>query len=99
MEYIEYRPKQEQLYVYGRYEKYRDALEVVDLIKEKCKDVECGIISQSIFSGSTNPDDVIFRIILSEKVFYDISFIRIDDCEIFTPPINIPITLQYYIVL
>ncbi|MBO4654847.1 MAG: hypothetical protein J5644_04820 [Bacteroidales bacterium] len=88
LEYIEYRPKQVQQYVYGNFERFKDASQLAKKINDSCKNVVCGItISQT-------PDDVSFRVVFPESVFNQVDFINKQDCEIVKPPVmftyNIP---------
>lgn len=76
LEYIEYHPKQPQMYMYGNFERYKDAIQQAKTINELCKNNVCGI---TIYQ---TPDDVSFRVVFSEHVFDQIDFISKQDCEL-----------------
>lgn len=88
LEYIEYRPKQEQRYMYGMFETYKEALKMAHTINASYKRNVCEIIECHV------PEDVLFRVVVPESVFNHVDFINKQDCEIVKPPVmfsyNIP---------
>ncbi len=83
IEYIEYRPQQERLFSYGRFERYKDALEYANHINAICKDIVCNISTWQILN------DVVFCIIIPERVFDIVNDIRKEECNALNPSINV----------
>lgn len=83
LEYIEYRPMQVQRYMYGNFERYKDALQQAITINELCKNNVCEI------TACQTPDDVSFRVVFPEQVFDQIDFISKQDCELIPSPVNV----------
>ena len=87
VEYIEYHPKQETIYVFGQFERYRDALELAKRINLSCDETICGINSFQI------QDNVLFCIVFPEHVFEKIDYLKKEECNI----LNIPTIFNYNI--
>ena len=83
LEYIEYRPKQERLFTYGHFDKYKDALAFANHINAISQDDICGITVCQVL------DDVVFSIVIPEHVFDIVGDIRKEDGIVFEPPINV----------
>ena len=83
VEYIEYRPKQERLFAYGRFEKYKDALAFANHINAISPNAVSNITACQL------PDDVVFSIIIPEHVFDIVGELRKEESAVFEPPVNV----------
>lgn len=83
IEYIEYRPKQEQLYAFGQFEKYKEALELAKRIDASCGKNVCNINCFQV------PENVLFSVVFPESVFEKASFLKKDDCFRHELPTNV----------
>lgn len=93
VEYIEYRPKQERLYAFGEFEKYKEALELTNRINTSCKDNVCQITSIQL------PDNVLFCVVFPESVFEKVDYVNKEKCTMCKTPIsminNIPFLYRF----
>ena len=83
LEYIEYRPKQEQLFAFGQFEKFKEALEFAKRIDSSCGKIVCNINCFQV------PEDELFRVIFPESVFEIVDFLQKDDCIRYDLQINV----------
>ncbi len=83
IEYIEYRPKQESLFVYGNFERFKEAMALANRINDLCKECICQITSVK------HSDNVLFCLVFSERIFEYVDFIKKEDCKIWNTPTNI----------
>ena len=83
IEYIEYHPKQEQLYTFGQFEKYKEALELAKQIDASCGKNVCNINCFQV------PETVLFGVVFPESVFEKVSFLKKDDCFKHELPTNV----------
>lgn len=83
IEYIEYRSKQERQFAYGRFERYKDALEFANHINAICKNDICKITTFQI------PDNTVFCVVFPEHVIDIVNDIKIEDCTLLNPSINV----------
>lgn len=93
IEYIEYHPKDEQYFAYGRFERGKDALDCANRINERCNESVCRITLNPF------PNDILFSIVVPERVFAHFDEIRKEDCVALTPPVpcdyNTPILYRF----
>ena len=83
VEYIEFRPKQERLYAFGDFEKYKEALELTNRINTSCKDNVCQITSIQL------PDNVLFCVVFPESVFEKVDYVNKEKCTMCKTPISV----------
>ena len=83
VEYLEYRPKQEQLFAYGHFERYKEALEFAKRIDASCGKKVCSINCFQV------PEDVLFGVAFPESVFGIVDFLQKDDCSKLDLPTNV----------
>ena len=83
IEYIEYHPKQEQLYAFGQFEKYKEALELAKRIDSSCGKNVCNISCFQV------PENVLFGVVFPESVFEIVNFLKKDDCLKYELPTNV----------
>lgn len=83
VEYIEYRPKQEQLYAFGEFEKYKEALELANRINTSCNNYVCQVTNIQL------PDNMLFCVVFPESVFEKVDYVNKEKCTICKTPINV----------
>ena len=83
MEYIEFRPKQKNLFVYGNFERFKEAMALANRINNLCKESVCQITTVQ------HPDNVIFCLVFSESIFEHVEFIKKEECQIWKTPTNV----------
>ena len=83
VEYIEYRPKQEQLFAFGQFERFKEALELAKRINASFGKDICKITNIQI------PENVLFCVIFPESVFEKVDYINREDCTVCKTPTNV----------
>lgn len=83
IEYIEYRPKEERLFAYGHFERFRDALEYANHINTVCKE------SLTKITTYQTQDNVLFCIIIPEHIFDIVNVVKKEECTLLETPINV----------
>ncbi len=83
VEYIEYRPNQEQLFAFGQFERFKEALELAKQIDASCGKNVCNINCFQV------PETVLFGVVFPESVFEKVSFLKKDDCFKHELPTNV----------
>lgn len=83
LEYIEYRPKQEQLFAFGQFERYKEALELAKRINASVGNDICKITNIQI------PENVLFCVIFPESVFEKVDYINREECTMCETPTNV----------
>lgn len=83
VEYIEYLPKQEQLYAFGQFERFKEALELAKRIDSSCGKNVCNINYFQV------PETVLFGVVFPESVFEIVNFLKKDDCLKYKLPTNV----------
>lgn len=83
VEYIEYRPKQEQLFAFGQFERFKEALELVKRINASFGKDVCNITNIQI------PENVLFCVIFPESVFEKVDYINREECTMCKTPTNV----------
>lgn len=82
IEYIEYRPKQEQFFTFGQFERFKEALELAKRINASFGNDVCNITNIQI------PENVLFCVIFPESVFEKVDYINKEECTICKTPTN-----------
>lgn len=83
VEYIEYRPKQEQLFAFGQFERFKEALELAKRINASFGKDVCNITNIQI------PENVLFCVIFPESVFEKVDYINREECTMCKTPTNV----------
>lgn len=83
IEYIEYRPKQEQLFAFGQFERFKEALELAKRINTSYGNNICNITSIQI------PENVLFCVVFPESVFEKVDYINREECTMCKTPTNV----------
>lgn len=93
VEYIEYRPKQETMFMFGHFEKFKDAQELANRINSSCEEETCQV------NCFQTPDNVLFGVVFPEHILEKIDYIKREECTIFNPPTeviyNIPMLYRF----
>ena len=80
---IEYRPKQEQLFAFGQFERFKEALELAKRINTSYGNNICNITSIQI------PENVLFCVVFPESVFEKVDYINREECTMCKTPTNV----------
>ena len=80
IEYIEYSSKQETMFMFGQFEKFKDAQEFANRINSSCEKETCQI------NCYQTPDNVLFGVIFPEHIFEKTDYIKREECKTFNPP-------------
>lgn len=83
IEYIEYRPKQEQFFAFGQFERFKEALELAKRINASFGKDVCNITNIQI------PENVLFCVIFPESVFEKVDYINREECTMCKTPTNV----------
>lgn len=83
VEYIEYRPKHEQLFAFGQFERFKEALELAKRINTSYGNDVCNITNIQI------PENVLFCVLFPESVFEKVDYINRDECTKCETPTNV----------
>ena len=83
VEYIEYQPKQEQLYAFGQFERFKEALGLAKRINTSYGNNVCNITSIQI------PENVLFCVVFPESVFEKVDYINREECTMCKTPTNV----------
>lgn len=93
IEYIEYRPKEEQLYAFGQFERFKEALELAKRINASFGNDVCKITNIQL------PENVLFCVVFPESVFEKVNYINREECTMCNTPTdvvyNIPILYRF----
>ena len=93
VEYIEYRPRQEQFFAFGQFERFKEALELAKRINTSFGNDICEITNIQVH------ENVLFCVIFPELVFEKVDYINREECtkcEIPTNVVyNIPILYRF----
>ena len=82
VEYIEYQPKQEQLFAFGQFERYKEALELEKRINASFGKDICKITYTQI------PENMLFSVVFPESVFEKVDYINKEECTRCKTPTN-----------
>lgn len=93
VEYIEYSSKQETMFMFGQFEKFKDAQEFANRINSSCEKEACQI------NCYQTPDNVLFGVISPEHIFEKTDYIKREECKTFNPPQKSFIILPSFIAL
>lgn len=83
LDYIEYHPKQETMFVFGEFDRFKEALDITKRINTSCGEDVC-----DINSFQTN-DNVLFSVVFPERVFDKVDYIKREECNIFVFPTEV----------
>lgn len=83
IEFIEYRPKQGQLFAFGQFERFKEALELAKRINASFGNDICKITNIQI------PENVLFCVIFPESVFEKVDYINREECTMCETPTNV----------
>lgn len=83
VKYIEYRPKQEILFAFGQFERYKEAFDLAKRINASIGNDICRITSIQI------PENVLFCVIFPESVFEKVGYINREECTMCETPTNV----------
>ena len=83
VEFIEYRPKQDQLFAFGQFERFKEALELARRINASFGNDICKITNIQI------PENVLFCVIFPESVFEKVDYINREECTMCETPTNV----------
>lgn len=93
VEYIEYQPKQEQLYAFGQFERFKEALELAKRINASFGNDVCKITNIQL------PENMLFCVVFPESVFEKVNYINREECTMCNTPTdvvyNIPILYRF----
>lgn len=83
VEYIGYRPKQEQWFAFGQFERFKEALELAKRINAFFGNDVCKITNIQL------PENVLFCVVFPESVFEKVDYINREECTACKTPTNV----------
>lgn len=89
VEYIEYRPKQEQLFAFGQFERFKEAFEFAKHINASMGNDICKITTFQSF------ENVLFCVVFPESVFEKVDCVKKENCTIYKTSINVEYNIPF----